>query len=412
MVKENLQFESLADYEKLYRYKAYQESFFKHSETISVAKNLIKWILLRSGLLYSRPQVKECEILILHESGRVIELRKGFSEELERRGFNIQHDLVQTGREIARKRWFSKPGYHLPAEFSIEAGYAEYIIEKYKPKILLTFLDNSVLSVFLRKKMKSYGNVINIAHGVTSDNHLFSMFDFDYVFIFGKSSLKNIKRNPVRFGNTKAVLTGSIFINKDFTLLPNKERTNILFFSSWIPEQVREVVLRNFEVFREYAAQHQEYKFFIKLHPLEDRSVWEKRAEGVANIDILDQRVDFKEALRSVSLVLHQWSNASIEAALLNRPSISINTGNVSDDYLCCEEFFLPRATDVRSLHERISTVFNDYDYYVGKCEEYASYHLENRYAIDYVCDCIESIYKGREDFPVHYITETLEGLK
>lgn len=399
------------DYEKLLRYRFYQRRSINQFRMISMAKFIVGWVLLKSKLFYTRPRESKCDIMLLHESKKVIKLHENFYKAIETRGFKIEHDVLQNNMKVVINRMLSKTAYRIPAAFFIEACYAEYIVKKYKPKIMITFMDNSILSTFLKIKMKDYGQVINIAHGITADTFRFSMFDFDYVFLFGQSSLDRIARNKVRFGNTKAVLTGSIFINNDYYLPPNKEKKNIIFISSWIPKQIRAVILRNFAILREYAQQHKEYQFFIKLHPLEDRSVWEKISYGISNITILDQETGLKEAIGNVSLIIHQWSNASIEAALLNRPSISLNSGKMHDDYLSGDKFFLPKATDVQSLHERICKIHENYDYYLKKCKEYASYHLERIDSIEYACDCIESIYYGREDFPIYPITEELKGL-
>lgn len=373
-----------------------------------MVSNIVKFIGLRMGLCYSNPKISACEILFLHSGGGIVQNRvRFFAEHLQHRGFKIRHDAIHSAKNVIIHRLLKKHGNYLPLDLAFDSAYAEYIIEKYKPKILLTFMDCDVISFFLKEKMRNYGKVINIAHGVSAATHRFSMFDFDYLFLLGQSSLKNISKNPVRFGSTKAILAGSIFVNENFLLPPNKEMKNILFFSSWLPPEIKNVVLRNFSIVSEYAVQHKEYDFFIKLHPLEDPTIWKKKSKGINNIHILKRNIEMKEALRGVSLVLHQWSNASLEAALLNRPSISVDVRGTIDDYLLFDHFFTPKATNAKVLHERISETFQNYDHYLKKCDAYASYHLEKRYAVDYICDCIESIYHGREDFPVHIINET-----
>jgi len=396
------------NYSKIYSYKTYKQCFLEEPAHKRIISNIAKFIGLRMGLSYSNPNISACDILFLHSGGGIVQKRVNFfAERLKQRGFKIRHDSIHKAKKAIIHRLLKKPINSVPFELSFHAAYAEYTIEKYQPKILLTFMDCDVISFFLKDKMKHYGKVINIAHGVSANTHRHSMFDFDYLFLLGRSSLDNILKNPFRFGNTKAVLSGSIFVGEYFSLPPNKEMKNILFFSSWIPGESREIVLKNFSIVADYARHHKEYDFFIKLHPLENPSIWEKKAKDINNIQILAQNIEMKEALNCVSLVLHQWSNASIEAALLNRPSISVDVRDTPDNYLLYNCFFTPKATNVSELHERINEVFENYDHYLKQCDAYASYHLEHRYAVDYICDCIESIYHGREDFPVHIINET-----
>jgi len=397
---------------KLRRFKQYLID-----ESVYNKKSIIRSLISNScSLAYSEPESQPCDILFLYVSKALNYRCDPLKRVLTQKGFLTADEAIMPPKNVLLNRYLCKPKISYPKEFLYEAAYAQYIVKKYQPKILITFMDSSILSVFLREEMKPFGKVINIAHGVTCDTNLFSMIDFDYLFLFGKRSLENLKRNKVLFGTTRVVLTGSPFITPDFILPANYAKKNILFFSSWIPKNERDLILNNFNIVRDWAKLHQEYHLYVKLHPspLEDPMVWEKLAHGIRNITILDKKVDTKEALENVSLAVVLWSCASFEASILNRPVVIVNNCDREENFLYLENFFLPRSRSAEELHANILLTFDNYDFYLGKCKEFINYHFEHVHdSITYIADCIESIYRDCETFPVcelHENTAILEN--
>jgi CDP-glycerol glycerophosphotransferase (TagB/SpsB family) len=222
----------------------------------------------------------------------------------------------------------------------------------------------------------------------------------------------NLNANKVRIGSTKAIKSGSPFIPPDFCLPPNFSKEKILFTSIWTEKSNINWHRKNLEIIKEWIQEHIEYKLFIKLHPIENPSLINSMFGEISNVEILDRSISLKDALKEVSLVVSSWSNATIEAAVLNRPSIVIDYSDLRDNNLRIEEYFLPRAKNPEELQNRIDTIFTNYESYLNSCKAYAQYHLEyTTHSLSYMSSCLKSIIEGREDFPYSFVEEDLSVL-
>jgi hypothetical protein len=330
---------------------------------------------------------------------------------LEENGYSVSHELVLSQLNAYKKRMLSEPSKNIPVVLKFFDAFSKYIVLKYRPRILITFEDASILSPFLRLEMKKYGEVINIAHGFTANTWKFSMTDFDYYFLFGQKSFQNLELCPVRFGNTNIILTGSIFINKDFSLPKIKPNKTILFFSSWTRNEYKQLTLRNFEIVARWIQQHPEFKLIVKLHPLEDTKYWEKKSQTINNIKILDRKTGIKDALKECSIAIVHFSSASIESALLNRPVVVVNDSDMPDEFLQIEDFFLPRAKNVAQLNERIHQTLDNYDELILQCEQFSSFHLVKKQgAQEYLTETIKKIL-SKQDIPSITLPENIQAL-
>lgn len=401
--------------EVLLRYIRFRQSFDKsyklrRAYSKILGKLINKSIFIRR-ILFSNPSITPTDILFLHPYKLGVMRTEALWRSLGNRGFKIYHEVILPSK-ILKKRMLCNHIRNIPEEFIFEFAYAKYIVKKYEPKILCSFMDSAVLSSFLRHELKGYGKYINIAHSISGSTEAFTMFDFDYYFVFGKSSIKNIMNNPVRVGNTKAVLAGSPFITSHFVLNPNYEKKNILFFSYYLPAAIKDILLGNLKIVLEWAKIHPEYNLYIKLHPLENPSTIRRLSKGI-NIKVLEKNVSMDDALKDVSLVLLSWSSAAVEAALLNRPIVVVNDSDIPDTFLYLEKFFQPRAKSVKELHEAITKTFNDYEKYLSQCKKFVDYHLEHKTdSIPFITDCIESIFYGKKNIKFVAIEENLSGLK
>lgn len=261
-------------------------------------------------------------------------------------------------------------------------------------------MNKTVFSIFLKNEMEKIGGkVVNLSHAVLANNEDHTMFDFHYYFVFGQSSIDNAFRQKTRYGSTKLVKTGSSLIDNEISLPINQEKKKILFFSSWLPPKVRDIVLRNFNLLAKWAKVQRKYHLVIKHHPLEDESIIRSIFKDIPNVTFLPKETGMKNALKDVSLVLTGWSAASVEAALLNRPAVIINDSDLPD-FWELEKYYLPRARTVEEIQERVDETFARYDYFQERSKDFVRRHLEHTTdSIPFIADCIKSIYNGKEDF-------------
>ena len=389
---------------KIKKLKQYKFFLNEHAPIGILRKSLfglIKFIYGNIPLYAKKINAKNTDVDILLVCGyeKEIERTKKLYDQLIQKGFRVECEVISKRRFLLHGL-FNKPK-GISSVFLLEATESNYIVQKYQPKILITFTHNSIISSFFRDDMSAVGGkYINIAHAVLGSEHQFSMFDFDYYFIYGQSSLENIKQNNNRFGSTRLIKTGSIFFPVELSTIPYKKSKNVLFFSTWLPDFVRDILVDNANIVIDWAKEHPDYTLYIKMHHLEDPEFIKGLATGIKNIVILDKSVSMIDALTNVSIVLTSWSNASIEAASANRPVVVVNNSDILDNYLHFEKYFLQRCKSTVELHNSIEKVLTDYEYFIGQCEKFTSFHLEyQRDSLDYIVYCIEEVYSDREVF-------------
>jgi hypothetical protein len=402
---------------KLSRYLKYQiDKMNLHKKESSVFVRFKKKILnIMVSIASSKPDLQPCDVLFLHIDKSLVNRCDHLRRILLQKGLVVKDDYILSVSDALLNRYVYKSETNVSMEFVYVSSYARFIVTKYQPKVLITFMDSSVISSFLKYEMKPFGKVINIAHGVSNDTYSFSMIDFDYLFLFGKKSFEHLQRNELLFGSTKVVLTGSPYFEPGVLLSPNCEK-NILFFSTWLPEADRELYLGNFTIIRNWAKTHSEYHLYVKLHPspYENPCIWENLARGIDNITILDKAINIINALENVSLaIVAGCSTSSLEASKYNRPVVLVDKSDIDDNFLCIEKFFLPRSKSVEELNINILKIFGNYEYYLSKCSEYVNLHLEHvDDSVDYIANCIYSILKGNETFPFIELPEKTELLE
>jgi len=293
----------------------------------------------------------------------------------------------------------------------------DFLAKKYNPKVICTFIFHSEVPTLLRNFFKD-SKVVFIPHGVTPFVNSHSNFDFDYSIIFGESSVRNIASKKVRFGSTKVIKIGSPFKSNFQSLNSNKNKKAILYFSTWGNHVIKEYS-DNFEIFLDWAKTQNTYDIYIKLHPSEDPKYVKARFDKMTNIKILSKDISFSDALKPVSLVIGTRTNASIEAAVMNIPTLVVNNSkydlyseNVfcNDKYLYLEKFFPKRSQNADQINTTIKEIFENYEFYLQKCKEFANFHLEHlEDSNNYYIDVLEKIHQRNESFEYQYFEEILQ---
>lgn len=336
--------------------------------------------------------------------------------ELRIKVFKVENEIDYVKKLFSKNNLLKK----VPANLFIHYLIAEYFVNKYKPKVLCTFAPMGVGASLFTHVMQKTGKTVFIPHSIAGFDYRYSSTDHDYYLVFGESSIVNLKKNTIRIGNTKAVKVGSPFINYP-TQEPNLDKKSVLFFSSSGTLFSKDKA-KYYKILEKWAAKNTEIYLLIKLHPLENDNFAEEVAKKYDNVTVLDTNTKIDSAIKQVSCVISTWSNASIEAAYLKRPSVIFNITpynensddfRESDKFLYLEKYFPKRAANAEELQDRIETVFNNYDYYLEQCEKFVKYHLEYTHeSPKVIANVIQSIAEGKEDFPYIEMEENVELLK
>lgn len=396
---------NVAALEKHYRFLM---SVFAEPRSRLVAKNLAGWLI---PLLWQMPkQVIPCDVLVLHATALTQSLKRDFISALSAAGVNVVEEILASWRGAVTERQLAPLDYAVPRLLMFKASYARHLVQCYRPRVLMTFMEGDVLTSFLRYEAnQTGGKLVNCAHSITFNTDHFTMADFDYYFLLGRGSLENLRNNPRRYGSTKAVLTGSLNLSGLRPLEPIAPNNKILYFSTWIDPARCNAYLDQFEQVVAFARDHPRFTVLIKKHPTESHGFWKSAAKTTPNIVELDAATTMLHAVEPVCLTLSNSSSATpLDSILLNRVPLVIDPGNFATQWYQAYPHLnlLPGET----LSAGIARVLGAYDFYLAKAREFLDYNLEHKFdSVDVSVAWILAILQGTEDFECFPIASSCE---
>lgn len=375
------------------------------------------WI---ARIVASRPTAQgPCDVLLLHgwdgSRGRLAPV----TVELERRGCTVRHHRRLGRLARFRARALSvQPG--VPAAWRVDTFYARYLLDRYSPRVVVLVENYSPLVTCLRVACRGRAILVNLAHSVMPPGDGANMFDVDYYFVFGQSSVDIARRKPVRVGTTALVQSGSFDIKSGAPPQAGSART-VLFFSALsapflqsplVPEEPKRLIMANTRMVLACARRMPGYQWLLKPHPLEVPGLLAAMAEDIPNVRILEPGVSVPAAVAQASLGIVMWSNAALETAVLGRPVLVANLEDFGADYLEIERYFLPRAASSEQLEVRILEALDGYPALQASCAAFVRRHLARTGdAPAYIAQCLEVLARGSGDVASEPLAERLEGL-
>jgi len=295
---------------------------------------------------------------------------------LKKSGAKVYIEYQNTYGHKKRKMSFGYVPLDVPSDLLLQYSEGTFLLQKYNPKVVLFMQNSGLLPAIIRNSTQKVVTV-NLSHGITYSDDSFSMFDYDYYFMFGRSSINFARQNRKRFGTTKAILAGSPFIDTQLLRMDNGETGNsIVYFSQWLaPEFVDEIQFSN-NIVCEFADRNRHRKIVIKLHPLEDEGFWKKKSILVNNLEIINGTEEIVSILEKSTLSLIAWSNAAIESTIAARPFIAIDNNGRAEEYLKVGKYF-PVVNSVENLELAIENIESSYAYYITACRDFVKQHVQ-----------------------------------
>lgn len=321
-----------------------------------------------------------CDFLLLQSSPKVIKLRrkKLLIEALAQRGHGLVETALQESWVILRQRLLAPPPAAVPLRYFGYAAHAEWLVSRYRPKVLLNDRNGSLYSPFLRLALNSRGSLlVHLAHATTLEaSRRLGMNDYDYYFLFGQSSLQALQARSPRFGDSQAVLAGSHMIDRSYDQPLAEPAQRVMLVLGVGPDKEKEAgYQRTYALLRDWAIGHPEYRVLVKAHPRSQVPFWRQAAAGLSNLEVLPRGCSLAEALGRASLVVNIMSNAVIEAALAGRPVIYANASGQADIF-AQEQYFGGCVDSPEGMERRGRQIEAEY---VQSCEaarRFADYHL------------------------------------
>jgi len=362
-----------------------------------------------------------CDILLLSPSPSWARRMEPLEAALRARGVSFRHVVRPTQRAIIRNRLYAPSTMHIPHRWRYLAGYAERLLATYRPRVIVQFTDSDPLSYFIALSSRLRGiRTVNISHAVLVPHVLKSMFCFDFYFVFGRSSIQGAERSSVRFGSSKLVETGYLLLDRQLEMPPRSDGNAILFFSTWLyntsagfARAYDSAAMHCFETIAEWAKKQRRYELVVRPHPDEDPSLVTSRLGHLPNVKILPKSVSMAESLRMTSAAIGMVTNASIEAAVANRPFTSVFPAGVWDGHLDLEKYYGRRATNADELSMKLDRQFEYFDSALDGCHAYAKHHLAYTFdSMDVVTNCLVQIKDDREDFQSRFLPSVLAGMR
>lgn len=373
-------------------------------------KTIIKkyaYIFIRK---YSKKQIKKqnnVDILFLHMAPERINRTEKMASSLKEKGMIVEHKVMDSFYDMFFKRlFFCREGELQDRKYPYLEAYANYLVELYNPKIIITFNESTIFNLYLKKSLNEKGGkIINFAHGIVSKEVVLNndKYYFDYYFVFGESSLINA-RNKKTHGDTKIVKVGSFFMDYQEKPPISSNSKKVLFCSQGdkIDKKVNEINLRNVDILCDWANQN-DYEVLFKFHPLEDESIVKSRfKDRTTKFTYLPKNMTMYDAVKESYFVIMSSSNSSLEVALLGRPIVLVNHSKNEVDGINTEleKYYLKSASNSYELDQNVRETLDKIDFFIDRGEEYVSNHIEVRMkSTDYITKCIMSIFEGKEEF-------------
>ena len=358
----------------------------------------IKWITTRVLYWFILTIIKNrennqthCDVLVLHPSrkSKALGRKKALIEKLKEKGLSVNEDILADEKEIVKNRLyrFSKEDkYYL----RIYDGYSRYLKYKYKPKVIITERNGNITSSFLKCREKGDSVTVHLSHSIlTSQSSRFNYIDYDFYCIYGKSSLEYLKSIEL-YGECEIFFGGSYLFDDSFELPPNPNAP-ILLLGAGPDIEKTESCIEIYKIVKKWQEKSNE-TLYIRLHPRSQGVFWE---ENQSEKIIILRNESFVDSAKRCSIVLSPYTNAVIDAALLNRP-VQLLKYEDEIDFLKVESFFSEAVESVNSLELAIKNIRSNFDQNIINCRKFAGYHIANgKKSVNMISDKIFSLCQG-----------------
>jgi hypothetical protein len=315
-----------------------------------------------------------CDVLILHPSYKSFRLKRKqkLIDRLLASDVNVVETVALSENDIIKQKASCGPFFY-GRLFRCYEGYANWLRENFNPKIIITDRNGSIYSPFLKSRASEDPITFHLSHSVlTAQSNRFSMLEYDYYCLYGKSSLEYLKSLPYVFGSCKIVLGGSVLFDENFKL-PTADNTLPLLFLGMGPEMESTSVGRKIYKLVSDWQRLSGRRLYVRLHQRSTGEFW--RSLSQEGVEVLPGEPFQNSAVRA-SLILAPYTNAVVDAALLRRP-VQLIAFPEEKDFLQVEAFFGPRAFDSEGLEKAVNRHLGNYTKSLDACVGFSEFHLD-----------------------------------
>ncbi|MCW5591312.1 MAG: hypothetical protein KIS74_04400 [Burkholderiales bacterium] len=360
-----------------------------------------------------------CDVVLLqpHASAGARHVR--LVESLERRGLAVRHEWVPRYAEMLRRRLLGRPAAGwagVPREWRAHAAYAAWLVARHRPRVIVTFMDDSLHSPFLREAAAAAGGaVVNVAHCMSGANLDFSMCDFDWYLLWGRRSYENLASAPVRFGSCRTLAIGSIYQEGAPAAgrePPAGRPARLLWIGQDLSSEHGELLRRDAAAFARFLAAHPEHEAVIRPHP-RDRGELARAMGGILpRARWTDAGSLLAADLGGVDIAASSFSSGLVDAAAAGLPVVAFSSCPLVES-IGLREAGLPVVADEAGLAAAVAALLADYAQASRAALRLAREHLQvPGPATERCAEVVEALARGRDPaalgFPEGALREAL----
>lgn len=351
------------DYVSLDRYLG-----FRYSPGHRALSVLTKWLLPVRSLACRVADGEPADVLLLHPHARACRRHQGLVAELAGFGLSVRQQTVPGALRLLRSRQLLVPvsGWSaVPRNWRLQAAFAAWLTATFRPKVLVTFMDDSLHTPFLREAVARQGGMlVNVAHAPCWPNMDFSMCDVDWLLIWGRCSRRHLDAAPVRFGSCRTIEVGSIYYDPPPRMAachrPLGSALRVLWLGQNHASAHRHSLRHDALEFASFAAAHPAIQVAIRTHPL-DRGELRRLVEPLLPYARwYGSEEPLSATLGGIDVVVSSFSSGLVEAAAFGKPVVGFSTSGLAEA-LGLKDFRLPLVADQKELAIALEAIAAEY---------------------------------------------------
>jgi len=355
--------ERQVDFGQLDRYLAMRYGPGRLAASIAV-KTLLPMRLLAQRAVAVDP----ADIVLLHPHAPGRRRHGRIVARLAELGLAVREEIMPQPRELFAERKLCEPrgGWApVPRRWRLQAAFAAWLVARYRPRLVVTFMDDTVHTPFLHSALAHTGAALaNLSHTICFPMIDFSMCDVDWFILFGQRSLDNLTVTPVRYGACRAIVAGSQYlVDSAVAKAPGAaphDPPRLLWIGQYALPSQRDALEQDLASFARFVVAHPEYDVTVRLHPLdsgETRAFLARRAPG---LKWMPPEKLLPEIVGGYDIVVSSFSAGVIDAAASGKPVVAFSTNGLAAT-LGLEDVGLPLVKDDQDLAQAVRAIAADY---------------------------------------------------
>lgn len=337
-----------------------------------------KRLLPLATLARNPPDCRPVDIVLLHPHPAAARRHQRLAAALRERGMSVAEETVPGVARILRERRLylaHDAAAATPREWRLQAGYAGWLAARHRARVLVTFMDDSLHSPFLREAFAAHGGKLaNVSHAIAWPTMDFSMCDADWLLLWGERSLRSLQAAPVRHGRCRTILVGSIYLRDEEHDASRRRADRVLWIGQDLSSVHGESLRADVLAFADHARDHLR-DVVIRPHPRDRGALRALVAPLLPHAAWADPGTPLASALADVRIAASSFSSGLVEAAARGVPVIALSTSGLAQA-IGLGDHGLPVVRDAEGFAAGMASILADYDRACAAARSLAAEHL------------------------------------